>query len=260
MRVIAVKDYEEMSDRAAEIVLAAVEEDPRIVLGLATGSSPVGLYQRMAAACKDGLDFSQVVTFNLDEYVGLAPDHDQSYRYFMNENLFNHINIRPENTHVPDGLSDALLTTCAEYEMMIEEAGGIDIQVLGIGRDGHLAFNEPGTSLASRTHVTELTEETIADNARFFEKPEDVPRFAVTMGLATILDAGQLLFVANGEGKADAVAGALEGPVTSSNTGSAMQLHPDVVAIVDEGAASKLRRVDFYIWQERNRHLIADKL
>jgi glucosamine-6-phosphate deaminase len=261
MRVIITKDYEEMSDRAAEIMLAAIEANPKIVLGLATGSTPVGLYRRMADAhAGKSLDFSQVVTFNLDEYVGLAPDHDQSYRYFMNTELFNHVNIKPENTHVPDGLSESLLASCADYEKMIAEAGGIDLQVLGIGRDGHLAFNEPGTSLGSRTHVTSLTEETISDNSRFFDNPEDVPRFAVTMGIASILEARQLLFMANGENKADVVAAALEGPISVSVTASAMQLHPDVVAIVDEPAAGRLRRRDFYLWQEQNRGLIADRL
>jgi len=260
MRVILTKDYDEASDRAAEIVCRAVAERPDTVLGLATGSTPEGLYARLIEAHNKGLDFSQVVTFNLDEYVGLPPDHDQSYRHFMNEKLFNHINIKSENTHVPDGNADGLLAECAAYEAMIAEAGGIDVQVLGVGRDGHLAFNEPGTSLGSRTHVTALTRETIEDNSRLFSSPDQVPRFAVTMGIASILDGRQMLFLANGANKAEAVAAALEGPVTASITASALQLHPDVVAILDSDAASLLKRKDFYRWQEDNWEQIADRL
>ncbi len=261
MKVIIAKDYEEVSDRAAERVIAALRQKPGLVLGLATGSSPVGLYRRLAEAHhNDGLDFSQVVSFNLDEYVGLAPEHEQSYRRFMNENLFDHVNIRSENTHVPDGLARPLLEHCRDYERMIREAGGIDLQVLGVGRDGHVAFNEPGTSLGSRTHVTALTRETIEDNSRFFEGPDEVPRFAVTMGIGTILEARTCLLLAVGEDKADAVRAAIEGPVTSMVTASALQLHPDTVAVVDEAAAGKLERADFYRWQQENWGLIDQKL
>jgi len=261
MRVIIVQDYEELSECAADIVVSALEDKPNLVLGLATGSTPEGLYARLAAAHRnDGLDFSQVVTFNLDEYVGLPSDHPQSYRRFMDEKLFNHINVDPANIHIPNGMAQKLTEHCLQYEDAIAEAGGVDVQVLGVGRDGHVGFNEPGTSLGSWTHVTALTRETIEDNARYFDSEDEVPRFAVTMGIATILDSRTALFLATGEGKADAVQATIEGPVTSTITASALQLHPDVIAIVDEAAASKLHRKDFYRWQEDNWHRIADKL
>ncbi len=261
MDVVIVKDYEEMSERAAGIVVRAIGQKPDLVLGLATGSTPEGLYQRLIEAHrKDGLDFSLARSFNLDEYVGLAPDHEQSYRRFMNEKLFEHVNIKPENTHVPDGLAEGLLRHCEEYEDMIRNAGGIDLQVLGIGRDGHIAFNEPGTSLGSRTHVTALTQETIEDNSRYFDSPDQVPRFAVTMGIGSILEARKCIVLASGAGKADAVRATVEGPITSTITASALQMHPDTVAIVDEAAAAKLERIDFYRWQQENWNRVADKL
>ena len=261
MEVIIVSDYEQMSERAARIAVAALRQKPDLVLGLATGGTPEGLYGKLIDAHKrEGLDFSRAVSFNLDEYVGLGPDHEQSYRCFMNDKLFNHVNVKPENTHVPDGLAVPLRAHCEAYEAMIRQAGGIDLQVLGIGRDGHIAFNEPGTSLGSRTHVTALTRETIEDNARYFESPDQVPRFAVTMGIASILDARKCLILASGAGKAEAVRATIEGPVTSQITASALQMHPDTVAIVDEAAAAQLERADFYRWQDENWPLILDKL
>lgn len=261
MKVIIVRDSEEMSDRAAETVLDALAQKPDLVLGLATGSTPEGLYRRLVKAHKnEGVDFSRVVTFNLDEYVALAPEHPQSYRYFMNEKLFDHVNVKPENTHVPDGLAEPLLQHCAEYERMIDDAGGIDLQVLGVGGDGHIAFNEPGTSLGSLTHVAALTRETIEDNARFFDSADQVPCFAVTMGIGSILKARKCILLASGSNKADPVRAAIEGPVTSSITASALQMHPDTVAIVDQDAAAHLERLEFYRWQQQNWHLIADKL
>jgi len=261
MNVIIVKDYEEMSAMAAEITIGALKNKPNLVLGLATGSTPVGLYKKLAEAHqKDGLDFSQVVTFNLDEYVGLPADHPQSYRRFMDENLFDHINVQPRNIHIPDGMAEPLNAHCADYEKMIADAGGVDLQVLGVGRDGHIGFNEPGTSLASDTHVTALTRETIEDNARFFESEADVPRFAITMGISTILHSASALFMVSGENKADTVRAAIEGPVTSMVTASALQMHPNCTAIIDEAAASKLELVDFYRFQQESWGLIADKL
>lgn len=249
MDVMVVKDYEEMSDVAAQMVISAIQEKPEFVLGLATGTTPLGLYSRLAEANKAGkVDFSKVTTFNLDEYVGIAPDHVQSYRYFMNHNLFDHINIDKVNTHVPDGLAKGLHQFCRDYEKMIADAGGIDVQVLGIGRDGHLGFNEPGTSLASTTQVVTLTEETIEDNSRLFDSPDDVPRFAVTMGIRTILGARVCLMMANGENKADALKGCVEGPLTAMNTASSLQIHPSAIVIADEPAASKLERLDYYKW------------
>jgi glucosamine-6-phosphate deaminase len=261
VEVIIVSDYEEMSARAAQIAIAELRKKPDMVLGLATGGTPEGLYARLIDAHKnDGLDFDRVVTYNLDEYVGLGPDHEQSYRYFMNDKLFNHINVKPENTHVPDGLAEPLLAHCAAYDQMIRDAGGIDLQVLGIGRDGHIAFNEPGTSLGSPTHVTALTRETIEDNARYFTSQDEVPRFAVTMGIASILGARKCLMLASGANKAEAVRATIEGPVTSQITASALQMHPDTVCIVDEAAAAQLERADFYRWQDENWPLIVDKL
>ena len=261
MNVVIVNDYEEMSDAAAGIVIDAVRHKPDLVLGLATGSTPEGLYRRLVDAHReDGLDFSQVVTFNLDEYVGLRPDHPQSFLHFMKDQLFNHVNVQPENVHIPDGMAGRLARHCEDYEEMIARAGGIDLQVLGIGRDGHIAFNEPGTSFGSATHVTVLTPETIEDNARFFDSPDDVPRFALTMGIATILHTRTALLLAAGENKADAVKATIEGPITSMVAASALQMHPGVVAIVDEAAASRLERRDFYRWQQESWGRIADRL
>jgi len=261
MEIIVTKDYAELSDRAAEIVIGAIKANPELVLGLATGSTPEGLYARLVEAHRSGgLDFSRVTTFNLDEYVGLAPDHEQSYRRFMDTRLFDHVNVRKERTHVPDGLAQKLNEYCELYEQMIRDAGGIDIQVLGIGRDGHLGFNEPGTSLASRTQVVALAPETIEDNARFFESKDEVPRFAITMGVQSILDARKCLLLASGESKAEALRGCVEGPITAMLTASALQMHPNAVVIADEAAASSLERLDYYRWVQEAREQIADRL
>ena len=252
MRVFIEQDYEMMSKKAAQIVAEIVRNKSDCVLGLATGSTPVGMYEELIRMHKEeGLDFSRVTTFNLDEYYGLAPSHDQSYHYFMREHLFDHINLAPQNINVPSGLAKDVVVYCAEYERMIQEAGGIDIQVLGIGGDGHIAFNEPGSSLASRTRLVVLDEQTIRDNARFFEKEEDVPSFAITMGVGTILEAQKCLLLANGIKKAEVVAQAIEGSITSQITSSALQLHPDVVVGLDEEAASHLKRKDYYKHAER---------
>ena len=260
MRVILVRDYEEMSDRAAQIVIEAMRENPDLNFAGASGSTPRGLYERLAGACGGGLDCSSLGAFTLDEYVGLGPDHPQSLRRFMDDALFDHVNIPDSNIHSPDGLSESLRATCAEYERLIEEKGGIDVFVLGIGRDGHIGFNEPGTSLGSRTHVTGLAPETVEDNARFFDNVTEVPRFAITVGIETILDGDLLLLMANGANKARAVAQALEGPVSASVTASAIQLHPNVIAVIDAEAASQLKRRDYYRWEEDSRPMIEDKL
>jgi glucosamine-6-phosphate deaminase len=249
MRVIITKNYDEMSKEAAKIVVDLIRKKPKCVLGLATGSTPVGLYKELVRMHKEeGLDFSKVVTFNLDEYYGLSPDHPQSYRYFMDVNLFNGINIKKENTHVPNGKVpvEKIEEDCKNYEEMIKKAGGIDLQVLGIGGDGHIGFNEPGSPIFSRTRLVALDEQTIKDNSRFFEKIEDVPRFALTMGVGTILEAKEIIFLASGEKKAEVVAKAIEGPITSQITASALQLHPRVTVILDEAAASKLKRKEYY--------------
>ena len=252
MRIIIEKDYEAMSRKAAGFVAEIVRNKPDCVLGLATGSTPIGLYKELIRMHQEeGLDFARVTTFNLDEYYGLAPDHDQSYHYFMHDNFFNHVNVSPANINVPSGTAPDVEASCARYEEMIEEAGGIDIQVLGIGSDGHIAFNEPGSSLASNTRLVTLEEETIKDNARFFEKEEDVPHLAITMGVGTILEAQKCLVLVNGAKKAKIIAEAVEGPITSQITSSALQMHPDTVVIVDEEASTAFARREFYLHSEQ---------
>jgi len=242
MQVTIVRDKEQMGKRAAALIAEQMRAKPRFVLGLATGSTPLPLYHeliRMNQARE--LDFSTTITFNLDEYVGLPPTHDQSYRRFMNVNLFDHISINQAATHVPDGMAADPDALCEAYERMIADVGGIDCQVLGIGSNGHIAFNEPGSSLASRTRVVKLTKSTIKDNSRFFARMEDVPTRAISMGIGTVLEAQRIVMLAYGANKADAVAAALEGPVTVSVPASALQMHPRVNWIIVEDAATKLK-------------------
>lgn len=209
------------------------------------------MYQELIRMYKEeGLDFSKVITFNLDEYLGLTPDHPQSYHYFMWENFFKHINIKPENVHIPTGNLEYALEFCEWYEKRIKEVGGIDLQVMGIGRDGHIGFNEPGSSLGSRTRIKTLAPETVEDNSRFFKSKDEVPRYAVTMGVGTIMEARECLLLASGKGKAEAVKACIEGPVTSEITASALQLHPRAIIIVDEEVASLLKRKDYYKYVE----------
>jgi glucosamine-6-phosphate deaminase len=249
MEIIISNTYEEMSKAAARAVARLLNSKPNAVLGLPTGSTPVGVYKELARMHKsEGLDFSRVTTFNMDEYVGLRKDHPQSYHYFMHENLFKHINIPPQNIYIPSGTTDNSAAFCAWYEQRIKECGGIDMQLAGVGSDGHIAFNEPSSSLGSRTRIKTLARSTIQDNARFFEKAEDVPIYGITMGVGTILEARKILFLANGASKADAVAKAIEGPVTSMITASALQLHPDVTAYLDSAAAGKLEMREYYEW------------
>lgn len=243
MEVIIKKNYEEMSALGARMVARVIRNKPRAVIGLATGSTPLGLYRELIRMHKEeALSFSQIVTFNLDEYVGLPPEHPQSYHYFMCQNLFNHIDIRKENIHLPDGMAEDIEFACTEYEKKIEEAGGIDLQILGIGSNGHIAFNEPGSSLGSRTRIKTLSEETIRDNARFFSSQRDVPRYAITMGIGTIMDARELILLASGKEKATAVARMVEGPVTAMVPATVVQLHRKAMVIVEHAAASKLSR------------------
>ena len=264
MDVLIRSTYEEMSRCAAEIITALVREKPNAVLGLATGSTPIGTYRELLRMHREeGLDFSGVTTFNLDEYLGIGKDlskpytEDQSYARFMWEELFRGIEIPLEQAHVPDGLTKDPEAFCAWYEDAIRQVGGIDLQLLGIGGDGHWGFNEPGTSLASRTHVEALTKQTLDDNWELFYckagcKREDMPHFAITMGVGTILEARHALMLASGSKKADIVAQALEGPVTSQVTASAIQLHPGIATVIlDEGAAAKLAHADHYRHVER---------
>jgi glucosamine-6-phosphate deaminase len=254
MEVVICKDYAAMSQAAARVAAEVVNHKPNAVLGFATGSSPVGLYKELIRMHQEeGLDFSKVTTFNLDEYVGLPGDHPQSYRFFMNDNLFNHINVPVQNTHVPSGTSANHAAFCAWYENRIRECGGIDLQVLGIGSDGHVAFNEPGSSLGSRTRRVTLTEQTLDDNARFFDKKSDVPRHAISMGVGTIMEARKLVMVVNGKNKAPALAAAVEGPVTSMITASALQMHPAAIVFCDNEAAAGLKMRDYYNWIQKQK-------
>lgn len=242
MKILIKKTYEELSKEATEIVKEVIQAKPNLVLGLATGSSPLGCYQELIQMHKaEKLDFSKIVIFNLDEYLGLSAEHPQSYNYFMYENLLDYININRENFHIPDGMTKNIEKFCQEYEEKIQKAGGIDFQLLGIGSDGHIGFNEPGTPFDSRTQLVKLADLTIKDNSRFFKKEEDVPRFAITLGVQTIFEAKKILLLASGENKADAVAKFIEGPITPQITASILQKHPDVIVILDEAAASKLR-------------------
>jgi glucosamine-6-phosphate deaminase len=257
VRVIIETDSETASCRAARFVAAVVRKKPNCVLGLATGSTPLAVYRELIRMRKEeALDFSQVTTFNLDEYVGLSSIHPQSYRQFMQLNLFDHINIDPTHTNVPDGRALDFDTHCRQYEQRIHDAGGIDLQILGIGSDGHIAFNEPGSSLGSRTRLKTLTSETIRDNARFFGGIEKVPHLAVTMGVGTILESRRCLLLAFGAHKAEAIRATIEGPVTAQVTASALQLHREVLAILDEAAASLLVRRNYYAEVERAQSLL----
>lgn len=242
MKVIVVKDKVAMGKKAAQLIAADMKKKSPFVLGLATGSTPVPLYAELIAMGKrKELDFSTTISFNLDEYVGLKPTHDQSYRYFMNENLFNHININKKNTFVPDGMAKNVEESCAIYEDNIDACGGIDYQVLGIGSNGHIAFNEPGSSLGSRTRKLKLTKNTIQDNSRFFKSISEVPTEAITMGIGTILEAKKIVLLASGANKAKCVADAIEGPITASVPASALQLHPCVTFILTKDASTGLK-------------------
>jgi glucosamine-6-phosphate deaminase len=257
MRVIVERDRGQVARRAASFVAELIRRKPTCVLGLATGGTVLDMYAELTRMHRDeGLDFSRVVSFNLDEYVGLSPTHSQSYRYFMQRNFFDQVNIDVRNTHVPDGRALDFEAHCEQYEKLIKEEGGIDLQVLGIGTDGHIAFNEPGSSLGSRTRLKTLAPETIADNARFFTGAEEVPRLAITMGVGTILESRRCLLLATGPAKAKAIRDTIEGPVTAQVTASALQLHREVVAIVDDEAARLLERRDYYLQVEQAQSLL----
>ena len=239
MRIVRAKDYDDMSRKAGNIMAAQVVAKPDCVLGLATGSTPIGAYKRLIEGYEAGdIDFSQVKTYNLDEYRGLPGDHDQSYRYFMNVNLFDHVNIDKANTHVPDGLVEDYEAACAEYDAAVAAAGGQDLQLLGIGNNGHIGFNEPGDAFVKGTHCVDLTESTIQANSRLFDSIDDVPRQAYTMGIGTIMAAKMVLVMANGEVKAQAVHDMIYGPITPSCQASILQLHPNVAVVSDEAALS----------------------
>ena len=254
MEVAIYPNYEQMSQAAAREVANVLNAKPNAVLGLATGSTPLGLYQELAKMHKRGeLDFACVTTFNLDEYVGMPITCPQSYHHFMHENFFKHINIPPQNIHIPSGTTNNYRAFCDWYEQRIKDVGGIDVQILGIGTDGHIGFNEPGSSLNSRTRLKTLAKSTIDDNARFFENRKDVPIYAITMGVGTIMSARQIVLLANGKSKADAISATVEGPVTGMVTGSALQMHPSARVYLDEAAASRLKMRDYYDWVQKKK-------
>lgn len=241
MRIYRGKDYKEMSRKAANIISAQIILKPDSIIGLATGSTPIGIYEQLIEWCNKGdLDFSQVTTINLDEYKGLSGDNDQSYRYFMNTHLFDKINIDKAKTFVPNGLEADSEKACNEYNDIINGSGGIDLQLLGLGHNGHIGFNEPGGAFEKETHCVDLTKSTIDANKRFFEKEEDVPRQAYTMGIRSIMQAKKILVVVSGADKADIVAKAFTGPVTPEVPASVLQLHNDVTLVGDEASLSKL--------------------
>lgn len=247
MEILILSDPEAVARRCADIVEAQMKTMPNSVLGLATGSSPIGLYEELIRRHSEyGLSFKDVTTFNLDEYIGIPADHSQSYRTFMNETFFKKVDIDPARTFVPDGMADNPLNVGPAYEEKIQAEGGIDLQVLGIGSDGHIGFNEPTSSLRSRTRVKTLTKQTLVDNSRFFAPDEFQPKLAITMGIATILEARRILLIATGEGKADAVRDTVEGPLSAFVPASALQLHERATVVIDEAAASQLKLKDYY--------------
>lgn len=252
MKIIIKKEYEQISTCAAEYIAEQIKRKPNSVIGFATGGTPIGTYRELIRLHKEGLDFSNIIAFNLDEYLGVGMDlskpysQDQSYHRFMYEELFNYINIKKENIHLPDGLTKDPEEFCKSYEDAIKEAGGIDLQILGIGRDGHWAFNEPGSSFDSRTRVEKLTKQTLDDNYEAFYKNagfsrEEMPHYAITMGIGTILEARSIIMLANGSKKAEVVSKALQGPVTNQITASSIQIYQGTATVIlDEDAAAML--------------------
>ncbi|MGN0068515.1 MAG: glucosamine-6-phosphate deaminase [Prevotella sp.] len=248
MRLIIESDYAALSNWAAEHVISRINtfnptSEHKFVLGLPTGSSPIGMYRALAKACKEGrVTFKNVITFNMDEYVGLPEDHPESYHSFMSTNFFNHIDCPQENIHILNGNAEDLEAECEHYEQMIKEAGGIDLFIGGIGPDGHIAFNEPGSSLVSRTRVKTLTTDTIVANSRFFDNDiHKVPKFALTVGVGTVMDAREVMILVNGHNKTRALQAAVEGPVTQMWTISALQLHRHGIIVCDEAATEELK-------------------
>ncbi|KIY23802.1 glucosamine-6-phosphate deaminase [Mesobacillus subterraneus] len=246
MEMIVAKNYEELSQISAQMIAEFIQKKQDAVLGLATGSTPVGMYKKLIGYHnKEGLDFSKIITFNLDEYVGISPNHPQSYHKFMKETFFSHINISTSNIHIPRGDQPQIEKQCESYEQAIKDAGGIDIQVLGIGSNGHIGFNEPGSSPEEKTRVVQLTESTIQANARFFGDEALVPRLAISMGIKTILESSKkIILLASGEEKANAVQGMIEGEISTQLPASLLQLHKNVIVIADQPAAKNLKMIN----------------
>jgi glucosamine-6-phosphate deaminase len=248
MLLVLKANSDELGREAARVVANAVRRNPALRLGLATGSTMQGMYQELVRLHRqEKLDFSHVVTFNLDEYLGLSSEHPQSFHHFMRQTFFAHVNVDPANIHIPDGaIKGNYQLYCVSYEEAIRRAGGIDLQILGIGRNGHIGFNEPTSSLGSRTRLKVLSKETIQDNRKFFASEEEIPQCAITMGIGTILESKRILLLASGSSKAAAIAKAIEGPLTASVTASALQLHNDVTFIVDRDAGAELKQQEYY--------------
>ncbi|NMA51161.1 MAG: glucosamine-6-phosphate deaminase [Mollicutes bacterium] len=241
MEIYVVKDYKEMSKKAAKIIAEEMKRKKDLVLGLATGSTPEGTYAKLAKMCEKGkIDFSNVVTFNLDEYLGLEDEHEQSYHHFMDKHLFSKVNIKPKNTNVPAGCPKNIEKTCEKYDKKIESLGGIDLQLLGIGNNGHIGFNEPGDVFIPETHVAKLTEATLDANARLFKSKDEVPKESITMGMKSIMNAKKILLLASGSGKANAICMSLSGPITPWVPASILQLHNDLIVVIDEEAAQQI--------------------
>jgi len=259
MEVVVRDNPQQAAELTARLIARELRSNPDLVLGLATGRTMEDVYSILVRMHREeGLDFSQATTFNLDEYVGIPPEHPGSYRRYMEEHLFNRVNLEPRRTHLPKGMAMDIETECRQYEAMIRNRGGIDLQLLGIGRSGHVGFNEPLSALRSRTREKALTPETIEQNAFVFGGKDKVPRWAITMGVGTILDARACILLATGEEKADIIAKAVEGPITSMISATALQLHPHCIVIVDEAAAARLEHTDYYRWIFDNERHWAD--
>ena len=261
MEVIITSSYDEICEKAARIIQQEWQKKNNLVLGLATGETPLGVYKKIIEMNqRKEIDFSSIIAFSLDEYLGLEEEHPQSFAFYMKENFFRHTNIKMENIFRLEGKPPDIETHCQEYEEKIKSYGGIDIQMLGIGRNGHIGFNEPGSSLSSRTRVKTLAEETIRDNARFFTDEQEVPRFCLTMGIGTVMEAKIIILLASGKGKSDAIKSCVEGAVTASVPASALQLHPRVKILVDEEAGSLLTQKKYYKWVFKNKGRVKDYL
>lgn len=261
MEVIITSNYDEICQEAAKIIHHAWKRKNNLVLGLATGRTPLGVYKKIIELYQKGeIDFSRVIAFTLDEYLGLEEDHPQSFAYYMKKNFYHHINIKKENIFRLEGRPEDIETHCKEYEEKIKNLEGIDVQILGIGRNGHIGFNEPSSSLSSRTRIKTLARETIEDNARLFKNREDIPKFCLTMGIGTVMDAKMIILLASGKNKSEAIFKCIEGPITASVPASVLQLHPQAKIIIDEEASSLLTRKDYYKWVYQNKERVRDFL
>lgn len=261
MEIIIKQNYDQICEEAQKIIHQAWKKKNNLVLGLPTGRTPLGVYKRLIALYnKEKIDFSQLVTFSLDEYLGLKENHLQSFAYYMEKNFFQRINIKKENIFRLNGTPENIDDHCREYEEKIKSFGGIDIQILGIGRNGHIGFNEPSSSLSSRTRVKTLTQETIAANSRLFKNKKEVPRFCLTMGIGTIMESKMIVLLASGKDKSEAIHNSVEGPITASVPASILQLHPQTKIIIDQEAASLLTWKEYYQWVYKNKETVNDFL